>query len=67
MAEKTNYYFGFRQTKPGPPGHWVACGPYDTYDQAMSARDNSKAWDCEVTVPFVANSKEEAENKIPYY
>lgn len=64
ITEEMKYYFGFRQTIPAPPGQWIVCGPYDTHDQAMSARQNSKAWDCHVTAPFVASSVEEAENKV---
>jgi len=64
MAEEMKYYFGFRQTSPAPPGQWVICGPYETRDEAISARQNSRAWDCQITVPFVASSEEEAENRV---
>ena len=62
MTENMKYYFGFRVT--GPTGEWVVCGPYNTREQAKVERNNSKAADCYVTIPFVASSKQEAENKV---
>jgi len=59
----TKYWFGFRQTSPSPPGHAIACGPYSTYDEAKIERQKAKAWDCEVSVPFTALTKEEAYEK----
>lgn len=57
------YFFGFRQIIPQPAGRWVAVGPFDTDEQAMAARAKSKAWDAEVSTPFAATSKEEAQEK----
>jgi len=57
------YYFGFRQVIPRPPGKWIAVGPYDSYDQAKVARENAKAADAQVSTPFLADSKEEAQAK----
>lgn len=59
MGEK--YFFKFRQTSPKPPGQWVVCGPFENYQTAKSERENSKAWDCEVSNVFTAASKEAAE------
>ena len=61
MTDKPGWYFAFRQTSPRPPGVWIACGPYDSYARASQERNQSKAWDCEVSVPYSAASKEEAE------
>jgi hypothetical protein len=61
MTDKIGWYFAFRQTSPTPPGQWIACGPYDSYEQASEERRRAKNWDCEVSVPFSAASKEEAE------
>ena len=61
MEDKVEWYFGFRQTSPKPPAQWIACGPYDSYEKAAKERHRAKAWDCEVSVPYSATSKEEAE------
>jgi hypothetical protein len=61
MEDKRGWYFAFRQTSPKPPGQWIACGPYNSYEKASEERSQSKAWDCEVSVPYAAASKEEAE------
>ncbi len=61
MTKSKKFYFGFKQTKPAPPGVWVLCGPFDTYDEAMSDRQNSLAWDCELSIPFYATSRGIAE------
>jgi hypothetical protein len=60
---KAKYWFGFRQTHPQPPGRAVACGPYNSYEEAKLEREKAKAWDCSVSVPFTAMTKEEAEEK----
>jgi len=57
------WWFGFRQTTPKPPGQAIACGPYESYEKAKDERERSKAWDCEVSVPYSASSQEEAEGK----
>ncbi|MFG1270787.1 hypothetical protein V5F40_22815 [Xanthobacter sp. DSM 14520] len=55
-------FFKFRQTSPPPPGKWVTCGPFDTYDQATAERNRSYAWDAEVGPVFSASSLEEAQS-----
>lgn len=62
MTENT-YWFGFRQTRPAPPGKAVPCGPYRTREIAKLEREKAKAWDCAVSIPYVALSKEEAEKR----
>ncbi len=61
--DDTRFYFCFRQIIPRPPGAWVLRGPYETYEQAMNARQRSKAWDADVGTPFSADSTPEAEKK----
>lgn len=61
------WWFGFRQTSPKPPGQAIACGPYESYDKAKAERESSKTWDCEVSIPYSAISKEEAEEKAKQY
>jgi hypothetical protein len=62
MSDSVNlkYWFGFRVIIPEPPGEWIIIGPFDTYLKARIERDNTKAVDCEVTPPFVAETEEEA-------
>jgi len=36
---KEKYWFGFRQIIPQPPGKWVICGPYSSYEKAMKERE----------------------------
>lgn len=57
------FWFGFRQTSPPPPGQAIACGPFSSYEQAKIERERSKAWDCEVSTPFQASTKDEADKK----
>ena len=54
------WWFGFRQTSPPPPAQGIPVGPFETYEQALEERQRSKAWDCDVSTPFVAKTKEEA-------
>lgn len=54
------YWFGFRQTIPKPPGSIVVCGPYKSLQEATLARHNAKAWDASVSEPFTAASKADA-------
>ena len=61
------WWFGFRQTSPKPPGQAIACGPYESYEKAKAERESSKAWDCEVSIPYSASSKKEAEEKAKQY
>ncbi|GAB6075124.1 hypothetical protein [Desulfurobacterium crinifex] len=61
------YWFGFRQTHPPPPGEWVPCGPYSSYEEAMRERNKAKAWDSQVTAVFTASNKEEAKEKLKFF
>ena len=62
MSEK-KWWFGFRQIIPSPPGREVGWGPYDTYEKALYARGRAKAVDCQVSVPFQAESQTEADDQ----
>lgn len=64
-AVEQKYYFGFRVLRP--TGRWVVCGPYATNDQAKGERERAKAVDAQVTVPFLASSKEEALTKCDIF
>ncbi|MFH1372441.1 MAG: hypothetical protein ABII79_01410 [bacterium] len=57
------YWFGFRQTSPKPPGQAIACGPYSTQEEARIEREKAKAWDCEVSIPYMASTQKEAKEK----
>ncbi len=57
------YWFGFRQTNPKPPGSIVVCAPYKPLQEPSLARHNAKAWDASVSEPFSAASREDAEVK----
>jgi hypothetical protein len=59
-SEHSDYWFGFRQISPKPPGRAVPCGPYHSREDAMRERERMKAWDAAVSVPFTAQSEEEA-------
>jgi len=61
MSDDIRWYFAFRQTIPGPSGQWIACGPYDSYEQALEERRRAKHWDCEVSTPYSATSKKDAD------
>lgn len=58
--DTVSYWYGFRQTSPAPAGEIVICGPFRDYEEAKRDRENSKAWDCQVGIPFPASTKEEA-------
>ena len=60
---KEKYWFGFRTIFPKPAGSGIACGPYDTYEEAKLERSKAKEWDCEVSIPYTAETKEEASQK----
>lgn len=60
MAE-TDWWFGFRQTLPRPPGQAIAVGPFGSYEDAERESTRSRAWDCDVSAPYAARSKDEAE------
>jgi hypothetical protein len=57
------WFFCYRLTSGARPGRWVVQGPYATYERAKDARQKAKAWDAEVSVPFPASTKEEAQGK----
>jgi hypothetical protein len=63
QMDVVKWFFCFRQTSPKPPGAWVVQGPYDSYEQAKAARAAAKAWDAEVSTPFSASTKAEAQGK----
>jgi hypothetical protein len=65
--DNEKWWFGFRQTSPKPPGQAIACGPFGSYDEAKGERERSKAWDCEVSIPYSATSKEEADEKAKQF
>ena len=67
IMQQENYYIGFRQTHPKPPGNWVLCGPFKTHEEATKYGSGINAWDSQVTSPFVAKSKEEAEERLPMF
>ena len=54
------YWYGFKQVRPSPVSEVVICGPFNSYEEAKRDRENSKAWDCQLGVPFKASSKEKA-------
>jgi len=53
------YWFGFRVHG----GQAIPCGPYRTREEALSERQRAKAADCSLSPPFVATTKEEAEER----
>jgi len=57
------YWFGFRQTIPRPPAKAIPCGPYNSREEADRERQKSKAWDCNVSTVFIAETEEEAYKK----
>lgn len=63
-CEDVQFWFGFRQTSPKPPGTAVVCGPYKSLKEASSERDKMRAWDAALSVPFTAKSREEAESRV---
>ena len=62
MSE-TKWWFAFRQSVPSPPGTGIAIGPFDSHREVVEGRQRTKAWDCDVSEPFQAESKEEAEKR----
>lgn len=59
------YWYCYRQTTPRPPGARVVCGPFESRELAMSARERDKL-DGELGVPFEADTKAEAEAKAAF-
>ena len=57
------YWFGCRQISPEPPDEAIACGPYDTKEEALRERDRARKWNCRVTIVFTAETEEEAGKK----
>ncbi|MFZ2958930.1 MAG: hypothetical protein WA705_18735 [Candidatus Ozemobacteraceae bacterium] len=64
---KELYWYGFRQTQPPPAGEIAISGPFESYDEAKVNRENSKAWDCQVGIPFSAPTKEDAMKRVKPY
>jgi hypothetical protein len=60
MSDAAKWFFWFRQKRPLPPGQWVLQGPFESRDVAKRAREQSKAWDADVSNVFSALSSEEA-------
>lgn len=60
----SRYFYRFRQTHPSPPGSWVSCGPFETYEQAVADRKRSKEWDCELSHVFASATKKDAEKVL---
>jgi hypothetical protein len=58
--EKPQYWFGFRQILPKPPGVAVPCGPFNSCSTAEKERERMKAWDAAVSIPFTAETRAEA-------
>lgn len=56
MKNETFYWFGFRQIA----GEIVVGGPFNSWEEAKIARSRAKAGDCQVSIPFIAPTKEEA-------
>lgn len=56
------YFFGFRVIRP--VGQPVVCGPFETMEAAKQARNNAKAYDAQVTTPFIATSENEAMQRL---
>jgi hypothetical protein len=63
LEKVVKWFFCFRQVIPRPSGQWIACGPYESDDEAAKAREKSKTRDAEVGNVFAASSKEEAERR----
>lgn len=61
------WWFGFCQTLPEPPSIAIAVGLFAWYKEAKAERDRTEAWDCAVSIPYSASSKEEAEEKAKQY
>lgn len=60
---KFEWFYPYQQTRPSPPGKWVASGPWPTDDKAMERRAFDKA-DGNVGTPFQAASKTEADEMV---
>jgi hypothetical protein len=65
MSQTAKWYHWFRQTTPKAAGGWVLCGAFETYEDARRDRENSKAWDAELSTPFSVSSREDAEKNPP--
>ena len=65
--KQEEYYLGFRQTHLQPPGQWVLCGPYKTYEEAENYGKGINAWDSQITVPFLASSEQDAKSRLPLF
>lgn len=58
----TNYWFGSRVKG----GSAIAEGPYKTHEEVSRHREMAKAPDVEVSIWFVAKTKEEAQEKAEF-
>lgn len=61
QADEKKWYYCARDPRGTRPGAWIVNGPYATYEEAMAEREKSKAFGLEVTVPFRAGNRAEAE------
>ena len=59
-----NYWLGFRQK---PDGKTIIQGPYFTNEEAHTERTKKQALDYEISTPFVAKTKEEAEERVKFF
>lgn len=59
------WWFGFlpSEDRPSLTGRTVACGPYETSEQAIRARANAKYGEVTVSEPFEAKNQEEAQSQ----
>ncbi len=66
MAEpEEKWFYKFRQLGGSRPAGWVIRGPFKSYDEAMTERQNDKKFDSEVSDVFPAASREDAESIPP--
>jgi len=42
-------------------------GPYASHEKVKAEREGSKTWDCDVSIPFAASSKDEAEEEAKQF
>lgn len=63
LEQPVRFWFGFKQYG----GTSVLCGPYTTREEAHGEREKAKAVDCQVSVPFPAVTREEAETEVGKY
>tara|TARA_R100000687_G_C6330090_1_gene109205 strand:- start:133 stop:501 length:369 start_codon:yes stop_codon:yes gene_type:complete len=54
------YWFGFRQVIPSPPGQAIAKGPFDSFSEAERESEKFMGPDTVVSAPFIADSEKQA-------